>query len=63
MMYREGDLKFGLVGHHLEERPLGLANFICSIQYRGMPETRDGSEWVGEQGAGGGYRGLLAFEM
>jgi hypothetical protein len=19
----------GLVGHHLEERPLGLANFIC----------------------------------
>jgi hypothetical protein len=37
----------GLVGHHWEERPLGLANFIC-------PSTgpRSGSAWVGEQGRG-----------
>ena len=21
--------KYGLVGHHLNERPIGLANFIC----------------------------------
>jgi hypothetical protein len=47
----------GLVGHHWEERPLGLANFIC-------PSTGDhqGQE-VGVSGqgtrVGGGYRGLL----
>jgi hypothetical protein len=34
----------GLVGHHWEERPLGLANFICT------PGPRSGSGWVGEQG-------------
>ena len=33
----------GLVSHHWEERPLGLANF---------PGPRSGSEWVREQGAG-----------
>jgi hypothetical protein len=37
-----------LVGHHWEERPLGLANFIC--QYRGTPGPRSESGWVGEQG-------------
>jgi hypothetical protein len=49
----------GLVGHHWEERPLGLANFIC-------PSTgeRQGQEvGVGELGSrvggGGGYGGLL----
>ena len=48
----------GLVGHHWEERPFGLANFICS-EYRGMPGPRSGNEWVGEQGGRwGGYRGL-----
>jgi hypothetical protein len=46
----------GLVGHHREERPLGIANFIC-------PSTGDcqGQEvGVGGLGsrAGGGYRGL-----
>ena len=46
----------GLVGHHWEERPLGLANFIC-------PSTgeRQGQEvGVGGEGsrAGEGYRGL-----
>ena len=39
----------GLVGHHWEERSLGIANFIC-------PSTgpRSGSGWVGEQGVGRG---------
>ena len=46
----------GLVGHHWEERLLGLANFICPST--GTPGPRSGSEWVGEQGRGG-YRGLL----
>ena len=40
-------------------------------QYRGMPGPGSGSEWVGEQGGGGGYRRFLerklekgiAFEM
>jgi hypothetical protein len=46
----------GLVNHHWEERPLGLANFIC-------PSTREyqGQEaGVGGLGsrAGGGYREL-----
>jgi hypothetical protein len=25
----------GLVGHHWEERPLGLASFICPVQGNG----------------------------
>jgi hypothetical protein len=46
----------GLVGHHWEERPLGLANFTC-------PSTGEhqGQEvGVGGQGSrvGGGYREL-----
>ena len=43
----------GLVGHHWEERPLDLANFIC-------PSTGEcqGQE-VGVGGEGGGYGGLL----
>jgi hypothetical protein len=43
----------GLVGHHWEERPLGLANFIC-------PTTGEhqGQE-VGVGVKGGGYGGLL----
>jgi hypothetical protein len=45
----------GLVSHHWEERPLGLANFTCP----GTGETtgpRHGSGWVGEHGVcvGGG---------
>ena len=50
-----------LVGHHWEERPLGLGNFIC-------PSTGEhqgsGSEWVGEQG-GERFQGTfgIAFEM
>jgi hypothetical protein len=37
----------GLVGHHWEERPLGIANFIC-------PSTGERQwEWVG-RGAGQG---------
>ena len=41
----------GLVGHHWEERLLGIANFICSSTW-GKPEPRSGGEWVGEQGGG-----------
>ena len=41
----------GLVGHHWEERPLGLANFICP-----STEEHQGQE-VGV--GGGGYGGLL----
>jgi hypothetical protein len=41
----------GLVGHHWEERPLGLANFIClSTGERHCQEVGVG---------GGGYGGLL----
>jgi hypothetical protein len=31
----------GLVGHHWEERPLGLANFICIGEHQGQ-EVRVG---------------------
>ena len=34
----------GLVGHHWEERPLGIANFIC-------PST---GEWQGQEAGVGG---------
>ena len=37
----------GLVGHHWEERPLGLANFICPST-RETPVARIGSGWVKE---------------
>jgi hypothetical protein len=51
----------GLVGHHWEERPLGLANFICPSTGE-TPGPRSGSGWVGELGGwrrgGGEYRGL-----
>ena len=45
----------GLVGHHWEERPLGLANFIC-------PSTgeRQGQE-VGVGGEGSGGEGMGDF--
>ena len=38
----------GLVGHHWEERSLGLTNYMP--QYRGTPGPRNGSGWVGESG-------------
>jgi hypothetical protein len=41
----------GLVGHHWEEQPLRLANFMP--QNRGMPGPRSRSGWVGEQGRRG----------
>jgi hypothetical protein len=46
----------GLVSHHWEERPLGLANFICPI----TGEGQDQEEGVGVLGSRerGGYRGL-----
>jgi hypothetical protein len=55
----------GLVSHHWEERPLGLANFVYMPQYRGTPRPRSGNGWVGERGGGevvwGTFR--IAFEM
>jgi hypothetical protein len=45
----------GLVSHHWEERPLGLANFICPSTGE-TPGPSSGSGWVGEQG--GCYRGF-----
>ena len=47
----------GLVGHHWEERPLGLANFICLS----TGECQGQEVGVGGLGsrAGGGHGGLL----
>jgi hypothetical protein len=51
----------GLVGHHWEERPLGLANFLCPVQ----ENTRTKKwEWVGRGVWGriwGSFR--IAFEI
>ena len=46
----------GLVSHHWEERPLGLANFICSS----TGECQGQEMGVGGKGssAGGEYRGI-----
>ena len=41
--------KDGLVGHHWKEKPIGLANFICSST--GEPQGQKGG--VGGQGIGG----------
>jgi hypothetical protein len=53
----------GLVGHHWEERPLGLVYFICTSTGEN-PGPRSGREWVGEQCRGRvcGTFGI-AFEM
>jgi hypothetical protein len=47
----------GLVGHHWEERPLGIANFICP----NTGECQGQEVRVGGYGskAWGGYRELL----
>ena len=39
----------GLVGDHWEERPLGIANFICPSTGE-TPGPRSGSGWVKEWG-------------
>jgi hypothetical protein len=48
----------GLVIHHWEERPLGLAMH----QYRGLAGPRSGSGWEGSRGRVWGTFGI-AFEM
>jgi hypothetical protein len=35
----------GLVGHHWEERPFGLTNFICPSTGE-TPGPRSASEWI-----------------
>ena len=47
--------KDGLVGHHWEERPLGLANFICPSTW----ECQGQEVGVGGWRRGGGYEGRL----
>ena len=46
----------GLVGHHWEERPLGLANFICSST--GEPQDQEMGVGRYVSMVGGGYRGI-----
>jgi hypothetical protein len=41
----------GIVGHHWEERPLGIANFICPSTGE-CQGPRSGSGWVAKQGRG-----------
>jgi len=43
----------GLVGHHWEEKLLGLTNFTC-LSTGETPGPRSGSEWIGEWGRGYG---------
>jgi hypothetical protein len=50
-MFLAAYVEDGLVGHHWEERLLGLANFIC-LSTGKTPGPRSGNEWVGEQGGG-----------
>jgi hypothetical protein len=44
-------------GHHWEERPLGLANFICLS----TGECQGQEVGVGRKGSGGGEEGLGDF--
>ena len=46
-----------LVGHHWEERPLGLVNFICPS--KGEQHSQELEVGGKESRAWGGYRGLL----
>jgi hypothetical protein len=52
----------GLVGHHWEERPLGIRNFICPVQGNARAKKRE------SVGRGAGWRESIgnfgiAFEM
>jgi hypothetical protein len=44
----------GLVGHHWEERPLGIANFMCLSTEEHQGQEVGVGGWVSR--AGGGYR-------
>ena len=51
--------EIGLVGHHWEERPIDLANFICI-----STGEHQGQEVGGGRGVGGTWRTFgIAFEM
>jgi hypothetical protein len=45
-----------LVGHHWKERPIGHANFICSVPGNARAKKW---EWVGREWGRGGYWGIL----
>jgi hypothetical protein len=53
----------GLVGHHWEERPLGLANFICPST--GEQQGQEMGVMGRRAGVGGSVWGTfrIAFEM
>jgi hypothetical protein len=52
----------GLVGHHWEERPLGLANYICPVQGNTRAKKWEWVDWgAGEGRVWGTFR--IAFEM
>jgi hypothetical protein len=49
----------GLVGHHWEERPLGIANFICPSTGEGNARAKKG-EWMDREAGQG--EGLGDFQ-
>ena len=58
---RAHDSEDGLVSHHWETRPLGLANFMCPSTWEDLGQE----VVVGGQGsrARGGYSGLLVQHL
>jgi hypothetical protein len=53
--------KDGLIGHHLKERPIGLANFICPSTGEHQGQKRGVNGWVGDWGVWGTFG--IALEM
>jgi hypothetical protein len=49
--------EYGLVGHHWEERPFGIAIFICPSTGERQGQEVEMSGYGSK--AGGGYMGLL----
>ena len=49
----------GLVGHHREERPFGLANFVCPSTGECQGQEVGVCGGGGSRVGGGGYGGLL----
>jgi len=47
----------GLVSHHWEERPLGIANFICPSRGECQGQEAKRQEWVGREAGQGEHIG------